>query len=319
MFRSLVLACAVLAGLLATSSASLSAPSAAASPAPTPDAEAERIFNQAKRVWTAEHAAGVPYINYGALVRYVYHGHVFDNWWDAYYRASDGAMALHRLVDEDEERRRLAGFPLTVFGEKIFDTNRESEPIRIDQPAISPFDSFGLLARPPGEPSGVSLTMAPNPPAPGQSPAPGKSAAPGQSPTPEPTPMRELITVEAVSRDYRIDLIGTDVTSEGDAYHLRLTPLRDPATFRLRDMWVTTAGYETVRLRVQGLFNGKPYDGVEWTVSYVPVEGRRYLEQIKSEAELHFGFDVTIPQMEFDFVDYHFPATVPDLTFEHLL
>ena len=49
------------------------------------------------------------------------------------------------------------------------------------------------------------------------------------------------------------------------------------------------------------------------------VAGRRYLEQIKSEAPLHFGLDVTIPQMEFDFVDYHFPATVPDLTFEHLL
>ena len=52
---------------------------------------------------------------------------------------------------------------------------------------------------------------------------------------------------------------------------------------------------------------------------YVAVAGRRYLEQIKSEAPLHFGLDVTIPQMEFDFVDYHFPATVPDLTFEHLL
>ena len=256
MFRSFVLTCAAAASLLATSTASFAAPTIAASPAPTPDAEAERIFNQAKRVWTAEHAAGAPFINYGALVRYVYHGHVFDNWWDAYYRAADGAMALHRLVDEDEERRRLSGFPLTVFGEKIFDTNRESEPVRIDQPAISPFDSFGLLARPPGESSGISMTLAPNPPAPGRSPSPAPSPAPGQSAAPEQKPLRELIAVEAISRDYRIDLIGTDVTDEGDAYHLRLTPLRDPATYRLRDIWVTTAGYETVRLRVQGLFTG---------------------------------------------------------------
>ena len=34
---------------------------------------------------------------------------------------------------------------------------------------------------------------------------------------------------------------------------------------------------------------------------------------------LHFGADTTIPQMEIDYVDYHFPASVPAIEFQKIL
>jgi hypothetical protein len=133
--------------------------------------------------------------------------------------------------------------------------------------------------------------------------------------TPLGTPLQQLTTVEAVARDYVIALAGTETLQYGEAYHLTLTPLSQPAIYRLRDLWIDTTSSVTLRMRVQGLLNGKPYDGVAWTVGYVPIGGRYYVQQIKSDAPLHFGLDTVIPAMEFDFVDYRFPTNLPVGTF----
>ncbi|HMD02038.1 MAG TPA: hypothetical protein VKG44_03635 [Candidatus Baltobacteraceae bacterium] len=285
------------------------APLLAAAPAPTPsppvDARAEAIFAKAKAAWTARAAHEPPFVNYGALIRYAYHGHLFDNWWDAFYRNSDGALALHRLVDQEEEKRRLGGVPFSIFNYKVFDTNPEAEPIRLDDPQISPIDSFGLQTR------HGAATPEPNP-------APSSAPSPSESPLLEP-PLRELVRVEAVARDYRITYVGTEKLATGLADHLVLVPLHEPKTYRLRDLWVDTLTSDTLRLRIQGLFAGKPYDGAAWTVSYVLVDGNLCAQQIKNDEPLHFGLDVVIPQIEFDFVDYHFPANIPNYEFEKLL
>ncbi len=280
---------------------------AAPSPAPLPtsDPRAEEIFQKAKAAWSAQAAKLPAFINYGALVRYGYHNHVFDNWWDANYRSSDGAFSLQRLSDEEEDRRRLAGVPFSIFSFKVFDTNPIAEPIRLDEPAIPPTDSFGLLQGRAGRVT-VPAEASPTPQTTMQA-------------TPLGTPLKELAVVEAVARDYRIVLAGTDQLQYGQAYHLVLTPLHDPAIYRLRDLWIDTMNYVTLRMRVQGLLNGKPYDSVPWTIDYVPIEGHYYLQQIKCDTALHFGVDTTIPQMEIDYVDYHFPATVPAIEFQKIL
>jgi hypothetical protein len=263
----------------------------APAPSPTSDPQAEHLFAQARSVWRAR--TDVPYLRYGALVRYLHSGHVFDNWWDAYYRNSDGAISLTPLLDIDEQHKRLSGIPFSIFGIKIFDTNPDAEPIRLDEPRIAPSENFGVLGR-------------------------GESAAP--APTPEPNPVasddiRE-IRIQAAARDYRIQLAGTESMQGVDAIHLTLVPLRDPALNRLRDMWLDPVTYRTLQLNVQGILNGKPYDGILWTVRYTLVDGRQYLQQIIADEPLHFGFDTTLPKFEFDFVDYHFPADVPKFTFD---
>ncbi len=125
--------------------AALSAPRPIPTPTPPPDAQGERIFAAARAAWARRQT--VPFLRYGALVRYLHNGHVFDNWWDAYYRSDDGALSLEPLHDIDEEKRRLGGVPFSIFGFTIFDTNPDAEPIRLDDPRIAPVASFGILTR----------------------------------------------------------------------------------------------------------------------------------------------------------------------------
>lgn len=258
---------------------------------PTSDPQAERLFAQARAFWRAR--TDVPYVRYGALVRYLHSGHVFDNWWDAYYRSADGALGLTPLLDIDEQHRRLGGVPFSIFGIKIFDTNPDAEPIRLDDPRIQPNDSFGVLGR--GE---VLARQA-------ASPEPEESGG-----------LRVIGSVEASVRDYQILLAGTEQLQGADAIHLKFVPLREPAVNRLRDLWLDPVTYRTLQLNVQGILNGKPYDGVLWTVRYILIDGREYVQQIVADAPLHFGLDATIPKFEFDFVDYHFPTDVPKYTFD---
>jgi hypothetical protein len=288
MLQRIACACIALLAFLAD------APAPQPSPAPSSDPQAERLFSQARGYWRAR--TDVPYVRYGALVRYLHNGHVFDNWWDVYYRSSDGALNLLPLLDIDEQKRRLGGVPFSIFGLKIFDTNPDAEPIRLDEPRIDPASSFGILSR-------------------------GESLAPVPTPEPVPSPQpsdeyRQISRIEASARDYQISLVGTESLQGEDAIHLKLVPLREPAVNRLRDVWLDPATYRTVQLNVQGILNGKPYDGILWTVRYVVVDGREYVQQIIADEPLHFGFETTIPKFEFDFVDYHFPADVPKYTFD---
>ncbi len=309
MLRHVALAGAFLVALSVVSVRAQALPSADPSPAPTPspDAQAERVFQKAREAWRQR--SDVPYLRYGALVRYLHNGHVFDNWWDSYYRHRDGALALEPLHDIDEEKRRLGGVPFSIFGVKIFDTNRDAEPIRLDDPRIDPISSFGVLTRAPYrvESPRAQATASPEP---------------STSPVPEPqssADYREIARVQANTRDYQIEVVGMEDVAAVPALHLKLTPLREPQINRLRDLWVDPMTYRTVQLNVEGVLGAKPYDSVKWTVRYVLLDGRNYVQQIIADEPLRFGFDTVIPKFEFDFVDYHFPHDVPRYTFDHSL
>lgn len=293
MYRRLVL-CALATALLGAREAPVP------SPTPSPNAEAERIFAKVREAWRARTDA--PYLRYGALERYQHGKFEVDAWWDAYYRTSDGALKLLRLHDVPAENRRLKGFAFQIFGATVFDTNAEAEPIRVDEPRIGPDESFGLGSR-----FGASLSLG------GASPSPSPSATPAVAPS---DVLREITRVEANTRAYQVELAGSDPVLGQPALHLQLTPLRDPKINRLRDVWVDPVTFRTMQVRVQGILNGKPYDGIAWLVRYVVLEGRNYVQQISSEAPLNFGIDTSIPKFEFDFIEYQFPATVPRFTFD---
>jgi hypothetical protein len=262
----------------------------------SPDPVAERYYARAREAWAQR--TDVPYIHYGALIRYEHNKHVFDNWWDAYYRTSDGSIGLTRLVDVDEDRRRLGGVPFSIFGVTIFDTNPDSEPIQLDDPRIAPTYSFEL---------GPSFGVVPKG---------GLAPEIAAEPTPvDSSGLHQIAVVASRSRAYDVRYVGTSRIGDVDAIHLTFTPLHDPKIDRLRELWMDPATDRTMELRVQGILNGKPYDGISWIVHYVQLDGRNYLQQIVADAPLHFGLDTTVPRLEFDFFDYHFPASVPPDTF----
>jgi len=269
-------------------------------PTPLPDPLAEKLFTRAKDWWRGRKE--LPYLEYGALVRYKYHRYIHDNWWQATFRTNDGALHLERLVVPEDDLKRLKGFPISIFGFTIGDTNPEADPIRVEVPLIEPTSNFGLLSR---YQSAVVTNSEP-------------TENPLLLPSPSATAPREIGRVETAARDYDVRLVGDESLRYGEAHHLTLTPLHDPKLFRLRDLWIDKASGASVQLAVDGIYNGKPYDGIRWLVRYVPLGGRWYVQQLRGD-NLHFGLDVNIEAMEIDFVDYHFPTDVPRQRFEQLL
>ena len=271
-------------------------------PTPTPNPAAEKLFARAKDWWRAR--KDVPYLDYAVLLRFKHNKYIFDDWWQCKFRTKDGAIRIERLVILEDEAKRLKGFPISIFGFKIGDTNPQAEPIRPEEPFIEPTANFGVLSR---YSSNVYVTSEPTE-NPLLLPSPSASA----------TPPREIGHVEVAGRDYDIRLVGEEELRYGRAIHLKLTPLHDPRFYRLRDLWLDTETDATVQLTVDGIYNGKPYDSVRWTVSYVPIDGHWYLQQLRGD-NLHFGLDTNVEAMEIDFVDYHFPADVPPKTFDRLI
>ncbi len=110
-------------------------------------------------------------------------------------------------------------------------------------PELSPFYSFGLAAKP------KSVT-----------------AVRG---TPQPGEPKEIASVAAIGRDYRITLAGEETCEDGAAaYHLVLVPVAKPDQFPLRDLWVRKDDYTTCKLRTARNFSESPVGQGPWEVRF---------------------------------------------------
>lgn len=86
-----------------------------------------------------------------------------------------------------------------------------------------------------------------------------------------------IATVDVVRRRYVIALNGiTELDGHSD-YDLRLQPVRDPGTYRLREMWIDTKNFATDRLTSQGNFTYGGMTTVPWTVDFHDVAGVPYI------------------------------------------
>ncbi len=297
---------------------------------------ADAIFASAKGVWRAR--SDPPFVRYSLLERYTWRQRVHDNWWHAAYRDRDRRLALVRIIIPEQEAARMRGTSIglnlrihngAAHGDTL-DTNPDADAFPILDPSIDPNASFGLsrkeaqAALTGANRYGVTVPSLPEP-SPGASRAPATAATFEPEGTPVPgelateKPLRELVRVEAVARDYAIALAGVERVREEDAYHLTLVPLREPRMNRLRDLWVKTSNYETMKLTVDGLFSGRPYEDARWTVTFVDFGGLAYVQQIRSDETLRFGVDRYVGGLEYDFVDYSFPAAMSPMEFDRLL
>lgn len=311
----------VLASLFAFASLALGAAPNDAPGGAAPDADA--IFARAKTAWRTRTDA--PFVAYSLLERYTWRARVHDNWWRVAFRTADRRLALARIVVPEQEAARMRG---TAIGVNVrwhmhgahadsLDTNPDADAFPVLDPLVDPDASFGLVRRE-SAPS-LARTVARATPLPEISPEAVASPEVTESPDSADAPLREIARVEAVARDYRITLVGVERVRDADAYHLALAPLRDPKLYRLRDLWIATADYATLRLDVDGLFSGRPYADARWTVDYTTIDGRTYVQQIKTTQTLRFGLDRYVAGLEYDFVSYEFPPTLPDYEFDRLL
>jgi hypothetical protein len=290
------------------------------------DLPADAIFSSAKNVWRSRVEA--PFVTFNLRERYVWREKTHDNWWAVSYRDRDRALALRRAIVPEEEADRLRGSAISldfrwhhgVGRADSLDTNADADAFPVLDPHIDPNASFGLLRREQSAAlvgSDVASAAATSPQA--QVPNPSTTVSPDPSSSPAGDELREIASVEAVSRDYSIALAGVESVRGVDAFHLTLTPVRAPAVNRLRDLWVDAENYDTLRLAMRGLFRGKPYEDARWVVTYVKMDGRSYVQQIRTDDTLRFGLDRFVTGLQYDFVGYEFPASISPLTFERLL
>ncbi len=307
----------------------LAVAAAASGPARADAPSADSIFSSAKSAWRAR--VDLPFVQFNLRERYNWRGRTHDNWWQVAYRDRDRALVLHRTIVAEDEAKRLRGSAIGInlrlrtgkVKANSLETNADADAFPILDPQIEPNASFGLLKREPKVAlvGNASPTPSTGLPAivPSASPSPVASATPSPGAYATEKPLREVARIEATSRDYAIALSGTERVRGNDTYHLTLRPLRDPHVYRLRELWVDTGDYATVQVVVQGIFDGKPYADARWTIGYTRIDGRTYVQQIHTDDPLRFGLDRVVDGLEFDFVAYEFPATLPNMTFERML
>ena len=101
--------------------------------------------------------------------------------------------------------------------------------------------------------------------------------APKASPSPAGGSLRVIATVSAKTRDYEATTIGTEMVGDHIDYHLRLVPVRNPSFFRLREVWIRSDTYFIDRAITHGNFSERPFPDLDWTATFVQIEGSAYL------------------------------------------
>uniref|UniRef100_E6PJD4 Uncharacterized protein n=1 Tax=mine drainage metagenome TaxID=410659 RepID=E6PJD4_9ZZZZ len=113
--------------------------------------------------------------------------------------------------------------------------------------------------------------------------------------------LQVIATVSTVLRDYRISLVGVERISGHQCYHLSLQPLRNPGTFRLRDLWIDRETYATVQLRIASNFIHGPGSNVPWTVRFSRIAGIRYIKWERASVGISYrGLIYTVVYIRFE-------------------
>lgn len=248
------------------------AESAAGSVAMADAPDAETIYERACEAWNGAYPSD---LEYTVTVRVL-----LDGAWRSAHYAGEYQIdrdALHVNPFSAEETSHPVAptginvdFAITVgmYGnsETIFRRRWSRDPPPTDflgVPVLSPVYSFGI-AKP--------HRLAPPPPYSGQT---GNLATIG--------------SVSTKQRDYDVTFVGAELCGAEPSYHLALRPLRDPKVYRLRDMWVDAASYDTLKVVTDGNFTSGPSLRERWTTTFRRVDGAQYVDVETAGGPLDYG------------------------------
>lgn len=121
--------------------------------------------------------------------------------------------------------------------------------------------------------------------------------------------LKTIASVQAIYRDYVIQLLGVETFHGHDDYHLALHPLHEPDRYRLRQMWVSTNTFSLDQIVTQGNFVFGGAAGVSWTTDFVIVDGGTYIASEHTD-EAFSDFRHNYDSATISFTDIE-PATIP--------
>jgi len=232
----------------------------------------EAIYERVRDVWSSQRPPA--YLTYRIVVRVDDAGTLREAHYAAAYEPARDIVGVHAFSDEE------AGHPLVARGIDVFVTiglNRGTESVAqlsrdpaptdyLGIPVLDPLYAFGIVRR-------ASDTPAP----------PTGTSTAGAA-----LRLQTIGRVVTKQRDYVVRLIGTESVEGHDAYHLRLTPLREPKRYRLRELWIDTQSSTPLELITDGNFEDGPSVGVPWTVWFETVDGVTSIARERAGARLTF-------------------------------
>ncbi len=144
-----------------------------------------------------------------------------------------------------------------------------------------------------------------------------RASAHQPSPQADDSPLRLIGSTTARSRDYAVNLVALELYEGVQAYHLRLTPLHDPARYRLRELWVDAASYSVLQVLTKGNFSEGPPTSSKWLTTYRDVNGCREIDREVALDTLDYGHDrqYTNTTISFDIIEDPTAYRSPVLTF----
>lgn len=257
-----LMACCICACLLLGASAAAGDPAA-----PDPDA----IFLKARQIWDAQ--AYPTRINYVVAVRVVQNGVAATSHYAGEY--APATKDLHVVATSDEQLVQghvSEGINVRItreaYGKKSVSipVNSETPADFLGVPLLEPTYSFGLahLQGPVAQTAAPQVTL--------DEPEPGI-----------------IGSVIARTRTYLITYAGEEDSDQGRVHHLFLKPVRDPGRYRLRELWVDTKRYSTVKAVTEGNFTDGPGTRVNWTTTFRTIDGCQYIATEKADAPLKYG------------------------------
>ncbi|HKU68881.1 MAG TPA: hypothetical protein VJP85_13995 [Candidatus Baltobacteraceae bacterium] len=105
---------------------------------------------------------------------------------------------------------------------------------------------------------------------------------------PAPQGLRTIASITAVRRDYDIRYAGTGSIDGTACYRLQLAPRREPAVFRLRELWIDAHDFTTRQAIVQGNFTAGPSPALPWRIRFAVVGTAMYVEDETAMEPLNY-------------------------------
>jgi hypothetical protein len=112
-----------------------------------------------------------------------------------------------------------------------------------------------------------------------------------------------IAVVSNRARDYDVSLVDEPVLNGVETYHLRLTPIRRPKQYRLRELWLGANDFLPRQAVVAGNFTVAPLVDVPWLLSFEIRDGLPYVSREDAEDTLYLGHRHTVSDAEVRFSD----------------
>jgi hypothetical protein len=249
----------------------------AAAPEPLPAAsppDAYAIFDSVRKTWGA--GAYPRYAEYVAVVSFHNGPRLVRRSWETTEDLRTGYLYSHGFSREELANPKVP-HGINVVVPFLGNLNKEPLPDPIGQVAFAIDQDYGLA------PSARRFTATNT-----------MSAIDAQR-----SALPVIGHTGTVARDYDVRLIEIVTDAQGAEYHLALTPLRDPARHRLRELWVDGATWAPEEAVVDGISSRPPLSKVLWRIEYRQSQGATYIAREIALAPVDYGAagllrDVTI-------------------------